>query len=77
MNMRATVLRVQRNNLLVFDHQTRQRVVVHTRRAPQFRVGNMVCIRYNGVMTLSIPPQISAINIRTIPRIGPWCNICC
>ena len=76
MTMQATVLQVRRNQLLVFDWETKQQVVVHTPLSCRFRVGGLVCIQYNGVMTLSIPPQISAIRIVSIPRLGLWRGQC-
>lgn len=63
MIMHATVLRVQNGNLLVRDHRNTQEVVVHTRFARHFRVGDRVRILYNGIMTMSLPPQITAIRI--------------
>lgn len=68
--MQATVLRVQCDKLLVFDHAMSQNVLVHTADACRFRVGEHVCIHYSGAMTMSIPPQITATNISTIPRFG-------
>ena len=61
--MQARVLRVQRDKLLVRDCRTGQNVQVNTNRARRFRVGQRVIIQYNGAMTMSIPPQISAIDI--------------
>lgn len=58
--MRARVLRVQCDSLLVCDCCACQRVVVHTTHACCFCPGDLVCIRFNGAMTASIPPQISA-----------------
>lgn len=63
MVMIATVLSVSRGNLLVFDFATRQQVQVNTDNAFRFCNGDIVRIRYNGAMTMSIPPQISAIRI--------------
>jgi hypothetical protein len=76
MTMQATVLFVSRGILHVFDSAMSQRVIVHFRDACRFRVGDFVCIRYNGVMTASIPPQITATNISIIPRFGPRRNRC-
>lgn len=56
----ATVLSVQRNSLLVFDLASQQRVRVISPDACRFRRGDIVRIQYDGVMTASIPPQISA-----------------
>lgn len=76
MTMQALVLGVQRDRLLVLDFATRQRVIVNTPRALRFREGDIVHIRYNGVMTRSIPPQIYAINIFALPWGGSRCNRC-
>ena len=70
LTMQATVLRVQRDSLLVFAHDRGQKVLVHTADACRFRMGNYVCIQYSGAMTMSIPPQISAESIEVIPRFG-------
>lgn len=64
--MHATVLRVCPCQLLVCDHCTSQEVLVHTPNACCFCVGDHVCIEYNGAMSLSLPPQISAICITKI-----------
>ena len=61
--MKACVLRVCRCDLLVCDLSSSQEVLVHTPKACCFSVGDRVCIEYNGAMTLSIPPQISATSI--------------
>ena len=76
MTMQAIVVQVRRDRLTVLDFATRQRVVVITHRAHRFCQGDIVRIRYNGVMTQSIPPQIYAINISTLLR-GRGCNSCC
>ena len=73
MTMRALVLRVQRGRLLVLDLEICQQVVVITPNAQRFCRGNIIRIWYNGVMTNSIPPQISAWNIVRLP----WWNSCC
>lgn len=70
MTMSATVMAVQEGNLLVFDHKTSQEVIVHTADAHRFRRGQRVCIGYSGVMTRSLPPQISAIFITRFPLCG-------
>lgn len=61
--MQATVLQVGNVQLLVQDQSTSQQVLVNTSIAGCFAVGNQVFITYNGVMTASIPPQISAMSI--------------
>ncbi|MDO4174582.1 MAG: hypothetical protein Q4D42_07440 [Eubacteriales bacterium] len=64
--MIATVLEVQENILLVRERRTAQRVLVHTLLARHFRPGDIVRILYSGAMTMSIPPQITAIHITRI-----------
>lgn len=68
MLMQAVVIEVQWERLLVLDLDTRQTILVNTPDARRFRPGDLIRIRYNGVMTNSIPPQISASNIAVIPR---------
>ena len=63
MVMVATVLSTQRSNMLVFDFSNRQQVQVNTNDTFRFCPGDLVRIRYNGAMTMSIPPQISATSI--------------
>lgn len=67
MTMQAIVIRVRPGDLLVFDESMSQTVIVHTPQACRFRVGNCVTIFYSGIMTRSIPPQITAIKIVRIP----------
>ena len=76
MTMHALVIGVQWDRLLVWDFASRQQVVVITPNARWFRQGNVVSIRYNGVMTNSIPPQIYAWSIIALPWSGPGCNRC-
>ena len=64
--MKACVLQANDCDLLVRDCGTKQEVIAHSDRSCCFSVGDTVCIVYNGVMTLSIPPQISAMSIRKI-----------
>ncbi|MBQ2062307.1 MAG: hypothetical protein II458_06490 [Oscillospiraceae bacterium] len=66
--MQARVLRVQRDILLVRDCRTGQNVQVNTSRARRFRAGQKVIIQYSGAMTMSIPPQISAMEITPAAR---------
>ena len=61
--MTAIVTQVQNNCLCVCDCSTNQNVLVHTPQACCFNVSDRVCIQYNGIMTLSMPPQITAICI--------------
>lgn len=66
MIMIATVLRVDSGSLLVRDMKTGDEVLVHFRNADRFNVGDRIRIFYNGQMTFSIPPQITAISIQKI-----------
>lgn len=59
----ATVLCVQPCRLLVCDRCSSQEILVHTKYARCFRTGDRVRIEYSGAMTMSIPPQISAVHI--------------
>ena len=61
--MRARVLWVRRDHLLVMDRETGQTVRVNTPAALRWRPGNLIRIEYSGAMTMSIPPQISATRI--------------
>ncbi len=70
MQMQAAILTVSCDSLLVFDRRNHQRVHVHFSGACRFRPSELVCIRYNGVMTRSIPPQITADSIRRLTLIG-------
>lgn len=63
MTLWATVLEVRNSSLLVLDCRTCQQVIVFAQNAWRFSIGDCVRIEYNGVMTLSIPPQISAMRI--------------
>ena len=74
MMMQATVLSVEPNRLLVFDHATRQQVLVNVRCACRIRPGDFVRIWYSGAMTMSIPPQITAQHISVNARPFSWRN---
>ncbi len=69
--MCAVVLETRNGQFLVRDSKTDQEVIVNTRCSCNFRVGDRVLIFYRDIMTLSIPPQISAIRITKAPF-----NIC-
>lgn len=73
MLMQASVLDVQLGRLLVLDLATRQRMIVNTPDARWFRPGDLVRIWYDGTMTKSIPPQITALNITVLqpPTVFP------
>lgn len=64
MTMSALVLGVYDNRLLVRDSNTKQEVIVNLRRSCDLRAGDRVQILFGGIMTLSLPPQISAILVR-------------
>ena len=71
MTMNATVLRVDPNGLLVRDASTGNQVFVNFRNTGAFRVGDAVRITFNGVMTRSIPPQITATAIQRVSPAPP------
>ena len=58
--MTARVLEVRCASLLVCDCATGQQVQVNTADACCYRAGECLCIHYDGAMTTSLPPQISA-----------------
>ena len=62
--MSARILDIEDDRLLVRDMRTRQEVAVNTDCTCGLEVGDRIIIFYNGAMTMSIPPQISAIRIR-------------
>lgn len=66
MLMIATVQRILPKGLLVTDRRTFQTVVVNTRQTRCIFPGDVISILFNGVMTLSLPPQIFAIRIRKL-----------
>ena len=59
----ACVCQVQDCALLVCEHCTSQEILVHTPRACCFSVGQYVCVRHTGAMTMSIPPQVTALSV--------------
>ena len=65
-SMCAAVCRVQVCCLCVCEHCMCKGFLVQTNCACRFHVGDRVCIHYNGVMTRSIPPQITAACIERI-----------
>ena len=68
--MRAQVVEVQEDALLVCDQSTGQQVQVHTSCAHCYAACDHICIHYNGVMTASLPPQISAQCIHKVSGCG-------
>lgn len=65
--MIAKVTCVACDHLLVCECNTHQEVLVRTNHARCFSRGDCICIRFNGAMTMSIPPQITAICIELHP----------
>lgn len=65
--MVATILEVHCCDLLVCEKCTCQQVLVHTDDACCYRCGECICIHYSGMMTASIPPQITADCIHRLP----------
>ena len=65
--MRAVILEVSKDNLFVRDSETNQEVLVHTNCVCNLHVNDRILILYNGIMTMSIPPQISASRIFKSP----------
>ena len=62
--MLATVVLAWGNQVLVRDNSNSQEVLVNTRYSTgNLAAGDQVRIQYDGVMTASIPPQISAQSI--------------
>lgn len=59
----ARVMGRQGACLRVCDCDTRQEILVHTDQACCFSCGDLVQIEFSGAMTMSLPPQISAICI--------------
>lgn len=66
MIMNATVIQTNPRNLLVRDLETGDEISVHFPNASRFAAGNHVSITFDGKMTRSIPPQITAISIQRI-----------
>ena len=68
-SMRAVVLEQEGPcRLLVRDCRTCQEVLVNTDQAADFSEGDQVGIRYSGAMTMSLPPQVSALCISRVCR---------
>lgn len=64
--MEGTVLSVDCGDLLVRDCETCQEVTVLTEYACDFSAGDCVRVVYNGAMTRTLPPQITATCIKRI-----------
>lgn len=61
--MDADVLEVREGSLLVRDRNAGHEVVVHAAQAADFQVGDRLHIRTSGAMMLSLPPQVTALEI--------------
>lgn len=66
MIMCAEVTGVEDGRLIVAESSSQQEVAVNTR-CLDFNKGEKVKICYNGIMTMSLPPQISAYSIIRMP----------
>lgn len=66
MELDAIVQQVNMNSLLVREIDTNNEYIVNVSNTRGFARGNCVRINHTGQMTLSIPPQITAISIRRI-----------
>lgn len=62
MIMCAEIIGVENGRLMVTDSSTQQEVAVNTR-CLNFKKGEKVKIYHNGIMTMSLPPQICAYSI--------------
>lgn len=71
MTITATVLEVNPNSLLVRNEANDEEVLVFTRNASQYSVGDRIIITFNGQMTFSIPPQITATSIQRLSAAPP------
>jgi|GEM_PF-2492907 len=69
----AIVMRSDLGSLLVRDLNTGDEILVLTHEARKFSPGDRVAVTYSGMMTHSIPPQITALSIRRLntPPIQP------
>ena len=61
--MTGVILEINEKQILIRDEATNQEVVVHTSCVCNLAVGDRVHVLYSGRMTMSIPPQISAMPI--------------
>jgi len=71
MIMKATVIQTRPRNLLVRDLETGEEVSVHFQNAARFSAKDRISITYDGKMTRSIPPQITAISIQRLHPSNP------
>ena len=68
--LNATVKEVENCSMLVCNNNTSEEIVVHAQNACRFCPGDRVCIRFNGVIATSNPPQITAISVVKLPSCG-------
>lgn len=59
----ATVIRTEQRSLLVRNCENNEEILVHFRNAHRFTSGDCIRIIFDGMMTRSIPPQITATSI--------------
>lgn len=71
MTMTATVIQVGPQSLLVRNEENNEEVLVNFRNSNRFSVGDRIRITFNGQMTFSIPPQITATSIQRLGSISP------
>ncbi|MCI8589264.1 MAG: hypothetical protein HFE77_00895 [Clostridiales bacterium] len=69
--MIAEVIEAYPDGLMVMDKQSGQTIQVHAKDIECFSQGEWICILYNGQMTHSIPPQITAISIESLHDAPP------
>lgn len=67
MTITAIVISVMSGRLLVRDLSNGMEIMVNTRLARRFSPGEYVRIVFNGQMTHSLPPQITATAIQRLP----------
>lgn len=67
----GTVERVGPGRFVLRERRNGRRVVVFTRQTRCIFPGDLVSVLYNGVMTRSFPPQVTAIAVR---RLSPQRN---
>lgn len=63
--------------LLCCDCENGQQVQVNTDDACSYSVGDRLCVYYDGTMTKSLPPQITATSIRLLRSSSSSCSNSC
>lgn len=71
MTIDATVIRTDTRSLLVRNRSNNQEILVHYNNTRGFSNGDVIRITFNGQMTNSIPPQITATSIQKMQGPGP------